>query len=553
MMDGKDLEAEIHPLRKEDGKLKDSPGRAPAPGDEAAGHPAPQTRLSRCRAVAFFLSLSLCLLVVFVVSFVIPCPERPVSQGSWRVELSSAVAYDFLATEDVDGDKIQDVLFLYKKNSGGSNGSRSCADEGFSSPCTFMAAVSGASGSVLWERPAAQDAALAQCVVAQPKGRTPASACVLVGQPGTLLAVDALTGETLWRRAGGPGGNASVLSTLLAVPDLDADGAPDLLVLTQEGQEVQGSLYSGGSGLQLGHCGSLGPAGASSPLLYKTRAGAHYVLLPCASSLCGYPVKGLYETAAGRESPLQKDPAWEHKLDPTTHRLPWRSPGAIRYLMLVPGRAGQDLLLVSAEACVLLDGQELSPRWTLDAAQVFRKPTLGHYKPDTLALAVENGTGSDRQILLLDAGTGSILWRQALLSLPGDPPPASLPTADRRSAFFFWGRHEPAGASQVDPGGPQHSLYLFHPTLPSVLLELANVSAHITAFHVALLEPSRHAACVILTGPAGLDTPGLVSVTKHKVRDLIAGGRVTRLVEGGHDSDQAVRDRFSRLRYRGEA
>lgn len=33
-----------------------------------------------------------------------------------------------------------------------------------------------------------------------------------------------------------------------------------------------------------------------------------------------------------------------------------------------------------------------------------------------------------------------------------------------------------------EPGDPQHSLYLFHPTLPGVLLELANVSANIVTF-----------------------------------------------------------------------
>lgn len=40
--------------------------------------------------------------------------------------------------------------------------------------------------------------------------------------------------------------------------------------------------------------------------------------------------------------------------------------------MNVPGKAGQDLLLVSSEACVLLDGQDLVPRWTFGATQVLR-------------------------------------------------------------------------------------------------------------------------------------------------------------------------------------
>lgn len=117
---------------------------------------------------------------------------------------------------------------------------------------------------------------------------------------------------------------------------------------------------------------------------------------------------------------------------------------------------------------------------------------------------------------------------------------------------------------------------MFHPTLPGVLLELANISASIVAFQgeysplggllclvprdltamsstVALFEPSRHAACILLTGPASPDAPGLVSVTKHKVQDLVLSSRVVHLTEGGSDSDQAIRDRLSRLRYQSEA
>uniref|UniRef100_A0ABI7WJM2 FAM234A/B beta-propeller domain-containing protein n=1 Tax=Felis catus TaxID=9685 RepID=A0ABI7WJM2_FELCA len=477
-----------------------------------------------------------------------PSEKLPVPR--WR-----HITYDFLATEDINRDRIQDVLFLYKNSNSSNNSNLSCADEGFSSPCTFVAAVSGANGSVLWERPAAQDGALVQCAVPQPQGGRTSSACILVGRPSSFVAVDVFTGETLWSHPSSFGGNASILSSLLRLPDVDADGAPDLLVLTQEEKEVSGYIYSGSTGHQIGHRGSLGVGGTSGSLLHVTRMGAHYILFPCASSLCGRSVKGLHETVTGRGSPLKRDPLWEGMLNATTHGLLWRSPGAIRYLMTVPGKVGEDLLLVSSEACVLLDGQELAPRWIFSAARVLRRPILGYYKPDTLAVVIENGTGIDRQILLLDLSTGAVLWNQALPGLPGDPQSASLPTADHRSAFFFWGLHELMGTNQTvqEPGDTQHSLYMFHPTVPGVLLELANISANIVAFQAVLFEPSRHAAYVLLTGPTRQDAPGVVSVAKHKVRDLVPSSRVVRLAEGGPDSDEAVRDRFSRLRYRSEA
>lgn len=153
IMDNKDLEAEIHPLKNEDKNSQENPGKRVKNGEDLRSSPA-QSRLSRCRAAAFFLSLFLCLFVVFVVSFIIPCPDRPVSQRMWRVDYNAAVTYDFLAMEDVNRDRTQDVLFLYKSADGGSHANWSCTDEG-SSACAFVAAVSGANGSMLWERPVA--------------------------------------------------------------------------------------------------------------------------------------------------------------------------------------------------------------------------------------------------------------------------------------------------------------------------------------------------------------------------------------------------------------
>ncbi|XP_058536409.1 protein FAM234A isoform X2 [Ochotona princeps] len=548
-MDNKDLEAESHPLKSEDRKSKQSPGNRVKAEDRLPRSPA-QSRLSRCRAVAFFLSLFLCLFVVFVVSFIIPCPDRPVSKRMWRLDYNAAVTYDFLALEDINGDRIQDILFLYKNTNASDAVNHSCTEEG-SSPCAFVAAVSGANGSVLWERPVAPDVALADCVGPQLTDAKAAPTCVLVGRPRSFIAVDIFTGKIRWSHPSGFGSNTSILRPLLHVPDINDDGAPDLLLLTREGMEVQGHLYSGSTGHQIGRGGSLGVDGHSSPLLHVTRTGAHYILLP-SNSLCGCSVKSLYKEVTGEEGSLQTDPLWERKLSSTGHRLHLHSSGAVRHLMNVPGKGGQDLLLVGSEACMLLDGQELTPRWTLGMAQVLRKPVLGHYKPDALAVVIENGTGLDRQILLLDLSSGNTLWSQALPSLPQGPPSTTLPTADHRSAFFFWGLHELASTNETEPEANWHSLYMFHPTLPHVLLELANVSANIVIADVLLFEPSRHAAYILLTGPASSDRPGLVSVTKHKVRDLVPGSRVVRLGEGGPESDQAVRDRFSQLRYRSD-
>lgn len=51
-------------------------------------------------------------------------------------------------------------------------------------------------------------------------------------------------GETLWSHSNSFSGNASILSPLLQVPDIDDDGTPDLLILAQEGQEVIGIVLT---------------------------------------------------------------------------------------------------------------------------------------------------------------------------------------------------------------------------------------------------------------------------------------------------------------------
>lgn len=88
MGDNKDLEAEIHPLKNEDRKPQENLGNQ-SKSENLKSKPR-QSRLSRCRTVAFFLSLFICLFVVFVVSFIIPCPDRPSSQGMWRLDYNAA-------------------------------------------------------------------------------------------------------------------------------------------------------------------------------------------------------------------------------------------------------------------------------------------------------------------------------------------------------------------------------------------------------------------------------------------------------------------------------
>ncbi|NXG53988.1 F234A protein, partial [Psilopogon haemacephalus] len=190
-MDNKDSEAEIHPLKTEDAKAQENHENS-VERRIIIKQSARLSRLSRWRTAAFFISLFLCLIIVFAFSFIIPCPERPVSERTWIRNYESAVTYQFLAIEDVNEDKVQDVIFAFKAANGSGSFNRSCLDEGLPSPCAFLAAVSGTNGRVLWERPAAEDVEWLQCGIEQLSG---ALACLVVGKPASLTALSLQTGE----------------------------------------------------------------------------------------------------------------------------------------------------------------------------------------------------------------------------------------------------------------------------------------------------------------------------------------------------------------------
>ncbi|NXJ68823.1 F234A protein, partial [Rostratula benghalensis] len=192
-MDNKDSEAEIHPLKTEDVKAQENHENS-VERRIISKQSSRLSRLSRWRTAAFFISLFLCLIIVFAFSFIIPCPERPVSERTWFRNYDNAVAYPFLALEDVNGDKVQDVLFAFKAGNGSTSFNKTCLDEGLSPPCAFVAAVSGTNGRVLWEWPAAEEVEWMECGIKQ-LGGAEAPGCLLVGKPVSLTAVDLQMGE----------------------------------------------------------------------------------------------------------------------------------------------------------------------------------------------------------------------------------------------------------------------------------------------------------------------------------------------------------------------
>ncbi|XP_010390440.1 protein FAM234A [Corvus cornix cornix] len=546
-MDNKDSEAEIHPLKTEDVKAQENHENFV---ERRIVKSSGLSRLSRWRTAAFFISLFLCLIIVFAFSFIIPCPERPVSERTWFRYYNDAVPYQFLAIEDVNEDKVQDVLFAFKSSNGSSSFNRSCLDEGLPSPCAFVAAVSGTNGSVLWESPAAEDVQWLQCGIQQ-LGTAEAPGCLVVGKPLSLIAIDLQTGEVLWRESGDFGANYTLLTPLSVIPDVDNDGVQDLIIFITKGGQVKTFIHSGKTGQQIGSTGSLTVDGNARYVRLDLRSSS-YFLFYTENSLYAYSLKDLCSAAVGMEIKLpglQQDPQWEKNIDHATHHLSLLRFGDFRYLAKVPGPSQDNILVVNSEMATLINTKDLHTVWTLNVSRALSEPLLGYYKPDVLGIVLESEIGPNRKkVMIVESGSGAVQWDLKLNSGAGSPGPATLSTADHRSAFLIWGDYQEPG-NETRERAPLQKLYLFHPSYSNVLLELRNSTDQIIAFTAVLFERSRHACYVLLRGPQPGEGPGPVSLMKRKLKEDVSGSRVIWLSHMAGDSEQYVRDRLYRMRF----
>ncbi|KAG8432859.1 hypothetical protein GDO86_017207 [Hymenochirus boettgeri] len=516
-MDNKDLETEIHPLKNSEGKPLENNDIA---DKEAVITKSGISRLSRFRTAAFFAALFLCLVVVFAFSFIIPCPVRPHSQRTWVVQYENTVTYAFLTTEDVNEDKVKDVIILIKTDS---ISNVSCMDEGFKSPCLFLIALSGTNGSALWTLPVSDNVQLAECGIENLGGVN--SGCLIVGTPYFSLAIDSKTGEKLWKESSDVQANIIIKGPVIKIPDIDGDNIQDLMLISKTGEKKEIRTLSGLKGDRIGRNRDI---------------------------ISGYSVRNLYPSSLDGKSqsiPFKQDPDWKGQTNISAGYvpiLPVSSSGDILHLLTIPGKHYKNLLVVKSEVSELLDGQRFNSLWSLNTSNIVSKPALGYFKKDTLSIIIEQDIGNGRKkVLIVESDSGSIQWQVEINNGISNPNPATLNTGDHRSVFLFWGE---STFDMNNTVGENISLFMFHPTLPRVLLELSNHTENIVFFDAFLFESSRHACYVLLKGPETAENPGIFSVSKQKLKEDITNSRVIRIGKE-EASDQMIRDYFFKLRY----
>ncbi|XP_063790277.1 protein FAM234A isoform X3 [Pseudophryne corroboree] len=486
-MNNKDIDEEDHPLKTSDVKALENNDKS-GEKDLCIKKQSGLSRLSRVRTAAFFGALFLCLTAVFAFSFIIPCPVRPFSQRTWSIQYDSAVGYAFLATEDVNHDAVKDVLFLFKTDNT-SNLNVSCADE----------------GNILWE---------------------------------TQTGFDA---------------TAIVKEPVLKISDVDHDGVEDIMVFVTVGDKLQSAVFSGKSGEQIGRNWSIGTEKSSSYYVHVTNSKALYVLFyEAGGSIAGYSVSDLCLNTAGPESKLlsiKHDPDWQEQMNISAGFIPIitsTSSGKILYLLSVPGRYYNNILVVKSEVSELLDGQKFRTLWSVNTTNILSKPALGYFKRDILSVMMELETGvNTKKVIIVDSYSGAIQWEVEMNLGVARQTPAVLNTGDHRSFFLFWGDYATDSNRTMEP---RENLYMFHPSQLNALFQLSNHTENIIKFGATLFERSRHACYLLLTGPNTNEKPGTLTVSKRKLKEDISTGKVIWFGNGEVDTEE-IRDNFFRMRY----
>ncbi|XP_061613290.1 protein FAM234A [Phyllopteryx taeniolatus] len=503
------------------------------------------SKLTHWRTAVFFLSLFLCLTVVFAFSFIIPCPVRPQYIASWNRTFSGAKTYDFLAIEDASKDKVMDVLLVVKDTEASVN--NTCGNAGLPSPCVFMLAVDGTDGETLWERPLDPDFHWAQCGLDTSTGQK--WDCLLFHSD-QLSALDKSNGEVRWQRPQPPGLHSSV--PVLSVPDLDGDKVSDVALVASDSVQTQLVFLSGGTGIQIGSTVALNATQTAGHLLHTTGEGAQYLLLQKDTGLYGLALWRIAaEAKEGLQAGLKKPKQMERKAAATSGLVPVYESDSLRRVVRTDKDQTSNLMLVTGSEVVLIDGKTFQPLWTFNTTTVFREPAFGHFNKDGVLDVVleEDMDNSTKRVLIVDGKSGAVLWNVDLLSSANTPRPTSVHTANSISIFVFWGLLPQQRNSSVPSAGERRS-YMLHPLYSNVLLQSENVMDHIITFKATLMERGRHAAFILLTGPGTEDTEGTVVLSKWKLKHDVPQSTVRPIGDGkSSDTENDIKEAFNRLRF----
>ncbi|OXB53731.1 hypothetical protein ASZ78_003567 [Callipepla squamata] len=425
------------------------------------------------RTAIFLLTVVISMILVLVCAFLIPCPPRDL-HNTWNHNLGQGAGGVLSPLElcDVNGDGLPDILIVF-------TALMNASVMGVSRPSVTVVALSGMNGSTLWSIQLPEETRSMQC-----KGLSLGSSaepiCLVTGTAKFLSLLSASTGKTIWTLNSIHLSDGILAAPAATLPDVDGDGIRDIVVLAlKETQpDVFFVLVSGKTGAALGgpvKYNVIGEGKVIGPQVHVTSRGAIYILFGF-GNVQAVALRDIFTQARNRDSfPMmlhQEEPEWEKRRSVNLSELIDVYSGGVDFLQTVkaPDTNCSNLLVTTKEGLILLQGQDLEPRWTLEIQNISSQPVLGYFSADqTLDFMLQAQTGN--------------------------------------------GKKKQPGPRSERPG--LHHLYLLHPVFPTVLLDLTNATDKVIASAVGINDLQKDAFHITVTTTATSEKqPGFLSVSK---------------------------------------
>ncbi|KAB0403684.1 hypothetical protein E2I00_003996 [Balaenoptera physalus] len=345
--------------------------------------------------------------------------------------------------------------------------------------------------------------------------------------------------HSTWSRHLGPQGGGDLSPLDLA--DVNGDGLRDVLL----------SFVTSGNGSTAGSpvgrpvkYNIVGVGNLIGPQVYITTSGAAYILFGF-GNIQAVALRDIFVQAQNRDSlppSLQIDePEWERRRSINLSELIDIYSDGVELLQVVkvPDSNSSNLLITTRQGLVLLQGQNLTPSWTLSLQGLRSQPTPGYFTDDEtldFLLQIPNGVGM-KKVMVVDGASGLVAWSYSVPCHMEETPATSAAAVDQKSVFLFWAERLSAASPNPDivPGTEPpslHHLYLLHPAFPSILLDLANATGTVTASEVGINDLWKDAFYVTrTTGPSSEGHPAPLVVSKLSLRWALMEGQVVQLRE----------------------
>ncbi|XP_043535935.1 protein FAM234B [Chiloscyllium plagiosum] len=510
-----DAAVEMHTLKMKQRRL-DEPSSTEVHATEVSDEFTVKARTSLVpclRTAAFLLTLAFAMVLVLACAFFIPCPRSQPLMTSWNRSLGQAASFPSVMTLwDVNDDQVSDVIISFSSTGKVQDQRGGLRPQAVLKLHTSVAVLSGVDGSVLWTSLAPERLKFIQCGIGYLGG--PGSVCLLVGISHMLKVVNSSSGSSLWEMKSVYRSHQIPAAPAVLLPDVDGDGFTDLLlgsrpaVLTSRLRDISFVFVSGATGALIGRSVSYNVTGEGKligPKAYVSGEGTLYVLFGY-GNIQAVALKDIYTQANGKGSlppSLQsQDSIWEWKRNENLSEL--YSNDSVRDVQTLSRHGGSDsdILITTKSRLHILNRQRLLQVWSANGSSIESSPVTGFFnEDDTLDFLIQIMNRSNvRESLIIDGSSGEELWKANVDCRVQEA--ASVPMSNGRSAFLFW--TEACGVAHLgqmtDIYSPnQYHLYLLHPLYPSVLLQLANSTALVTASATGLLEQQKDAFCITVT------------------------------------------------------